>query len=183
MLDSIKILFFGLMAMISCQSQVEPQNQQVKYFDMKQFIQTETADLEAQNFGLKKIMQTNNTNDTLVISKPDWKNELNIFSSCNINKPTLYGTYTIDTIAKTVHYQSIAKKNKVQSCMLIFKDDNLKVIEKIEIINRKENFINQSSETLTYEPKQGYTIEIQQNVISAKGSSFILLGEIESVNN
>lgn len=189
MFDSIKIGCLGclgflcLVMVMSCQSQVEPRNQQVTYFDMKDFIEKEITYFEKQNLSLKKIMQTSKTSDTLLINQPEWLSELQILSSCNINKPTLYGTYTVDTIGKTIHYISILKKNKVQSCLLTFEDADLKTIEKIEIVNQKENFINRSSETIVYFPKQSYSIEIKQNVISAKGSSFKLFGEIQSVNN
>jgi len=172
-----------LVVLVSCQNQVEPQNQQIEHFDMQQFIKTEIAELKDKNLTLKKIMQTAQKSDTLSISEPDWLNELKIFSACNINKPTLYGTYTVDTLGKTVHYQSLAKKNKVQSCLLTFKNKELKNIEKIEIENQKENFINRSFETLVYVPMHSYSIEIEQNVIAAEGSSFKILGEIESINN
>jgi len=172
-----------LMILMSCQNQVEPQNQKVEYFDMKGFIEEEIAAFKAQNLALKKIMQTENTIDTLIINQPDWLSELQILSSCNINKPTLYGTYQVDTIGKTVHYQSTVKKNKVQSCLLNFEEADLKTIMKIEITNQKENFINRSSEIIVYIPKKSYSIEIQQNVISAEGSSFKLFGEIQSIRN
>jgi len=167
-----------LLIWISCQNSIEPSTLRVVYFDMKQFIQDEIVALNKETRSLKKIIYTKDSTDTLIILKPDWQKELHIFTTSNINKPTLYETYSVDTSNNIIQYKSLKSKNKVEYLTLTYSTAQLKTIEKITINNRQENFINRSTEVLTYLPQKNYTIEIQQNVISNKNNTIKLFGEI-----
>ncbi len=170
--------FLALMIAFSCQDSNEIQTDSIQYFDMHQFVQNEIEQLNKQNKTLKKIIYANDTSDTLFIQKPDWQKELQVFSSSNINKPTLYATYQVDTNVNIIQYQSLKTKNKVEALSIHYTTSNLSKIEKIEIRNRQENFITQSTEFLLYQPTQGYSIDIQQNLISQQGNAFKVVGVI-----
>ena len=171
-------LSLSLLLCSSCQNEKDAAVESLAYFDMLQFMQAEIEDLIAENKTLKKIMYTSDTTETQFIEQPDWQKELEIFASSNINKPTLYGTYSVDTNEHIIQYKSLKSKNKVEALTLSYATSNLKTIKKIEISNRQENYISQSLQTLIYQPKQNYSIDIEQTVISNKSNTFKLVCEI-----
>jgi len=175
----------GLIASIiwvSCQNNVEPQMSSVTYFDTQAYMQAEIKYLNDQPNTLHKIIYADNSVDTLFIEQPDWQKELQIFAAGNINKPTLYGTYSVDTIANSIQYKSLESKNKVESLMVTYATTNLQTVTQLTINKRQENFINRSSEHLIYQPKQNYSIHIKQNVIGKQSTAFKLEGKIGSGN-
>jgi len=141
-----------LLTLCSCKNTIEPKMDKVVYFDMQKFILSEIENLNKKEKILEKIIYANDSVDTLIIQQPDWQNELQIFSAGNINKSTLYETYSVDTNANVVQYQSLKSKNKVESLIVIYATDNLEAVSKIIISKSQKNFINQSSEALIYQP-------------------------------
>lgn len=175
----------GLIALViwgSCQNKVEPQMNSVTYFDTQEYMQAEIKYLNDNQNTLQKIIYADNTVDSLFIQQPDWQKELQIFASANINKPTLYKTYSVDTIGNSIQYKSLESKNKVEFLMVTYATTNWQTVSKLTINKRQENFINRSSEYLIYQPKQSYSIHIKQNVIGKQSTAFELEAKIGVTN-
>lgn len=72
-----------------------PANRKPGYFDVKQFLDAQVAELSRQQPAVEKQVQLRNgQTETTRVSKTDWSKELQIFYQADINKPALRGAYS-----------------------------------------------------------------------------------------
>jgi hypothetical protein len=70
------------------------------YFNVKAFLDTQTAELNRRNPAVeKRVMLRGGQIETTRVLEVDWSKELQIFYQADINKPALRGAYRIDSVA------------------------------------------------------------------------------------
>ena len=138
-----------------------------KYFDLKNYFNTQAGELNQQNITMEKLLINNKDTQKVVINNPDWNVEFTPFINSDINKPALRDSYKIDSVFKNnklnlVKYISLDEKQSVSQIQLHISENK---IDHVFIENSTSNYVYNSARILSYTPFKGYTIEGEQDII------------------
>lgn len=171
------ILVFG--SCISDNNDAPSQGRQ--FFDARDYFQKESERLNMNKDSVAKILFINDTRDVL-ITKVDFKKELDAFVKSNINKSSLLDKYTVDSVyfsnqqLKKETYTAIDTSLRTRNFTVEY--DSLG-IEEISIINISSNLIIGSTQSLRYRPDKVYSItNVQETIGSGKTSIKIEVSNI-----
>lgn len=171
--------FFILFA-FSCQKPIAEGPQKEYFFPLKDFMDKEIERLEAQQAGVEKKVTIGNKTETKKIAFVNWERELQPFVTADINKSTFVDRYTTtrDTISNghvIVTYKALSDDLNTQFLQVTTSGD--KVI-KIEAVNKTDNPVYVSQQSMIYEPEKGYAIEAQQDVRFSEEKQFKVEAQI-----
>jgi len=163
MIKYISYIFIFLFSTISCTSPA-PQKQlhRKPYFDLTTYFQTQVIKLQQQHPIIDKQVSKNQQTEKKQVKIADWKSELALFIQSDINKSDWLNSYTIDTAAGRLYYQT--NDPKLRTKQMIVQKNTDGSVKHIHIENRVHNWLYQSTEKLDYFPPSGYRIYKKQHV-------------------
>jgi hypothetical protein len=158
---------------ISCNSVTTEEDQAKPYFDIDSFIKDQITYLSKNNFSIEKTIVKEGIVESKKSKSPDWKKELDPFSSSDINKPNWKLSYTIDSIYvdDTLMINFNCKDSNLVVKYILVKLVNQKVFF-LQIKNHKLNSYFNSSQMLELIPDSGYSIFGHQGVLLGDTTSY-----------
>lgn len=169
-----KILTFTFLTIIllSC---TEPgkQTEQVAYFNLKSYFDSEGAKLNVLNPWVTKTVSINGSKETKRLKIKNFQSELEAFSAADINKDSWIGSFKVDSSENELIYTTTNKKIPVKTLNLRFDERQLVWLQ---IISRNENLLYQAVDTLTYVPGSFYEIKKFQQVSLMEKKYYLIKG-------
>lgn len=170
------LTIFILLYAASCTEDKKAPDNQNAYFDIGGFFTTEAVRLNKETPQVLKFVNHNGKMEEKTVKITDWKRELDLFISSDINKPSWKNSYRIEKNKNVTIYTALDTNLKVQQIRLQRKG---KKIASIEINNRVDNEIYTSKETLNYYPDSLYTITKDQSVKGLGDNTYEIKGKIK----
>lgn len=167
---------FILLYATSCTEDKKAPDGQNAYFDIGGFFTTEATRLNQQAPQVSKLVDHNGKIEEKKIKVTDWKQELDLFISSDINKPSWKNSYSIEKDKNVTTYTALDTSLKVRKIRL---ERKAKKISSIEISSRVNNEIYTSTEILKYYPDSLYTINKEQNVKGLGDNTYKIKGKIK----
>lgn len=163
------------------QSSEDVAAKEAHFFDLKGFIQNDVNELIKQNSRLDKTVKIGDKNEKQLVEQPDWKNELKVFEDSDINKVAWFDKYEEQISEHSIVYLTTDSTLKTKRLQIDFKgkaDKNSKDVKSVIIINNTKNVLYQSSEFLTYIPKNNISIIRNQKVRTGDDETIEIRGKI-----
>ncbi|MFN8284745.1 MAG: hypothetical protein U0U67_16090 [Chitinophagales bacterium] len=138
------------------------------YINIDSLVQSDIELNTRDNCKMEKLAFVNALKEKKVTDSVDWKQELDIISDCDINKPSWKGKFVLDVVPTTVSnpgckqyfYRSIDTKIPVKS--ITVNKDSLDRILNILIQKKIESFLFSSNQHIEYIPRFGYSVRSDQ---------------------
>ena len=111
---------------------------------------------------LTKILSLNGEKDTIYIVQPNFTSELDVFIKSDINRPSLYDKYSVDSIVNSGKLYKLiytAKDEMAKTRKLSIQFDSQNKVGLIDIRLFNGSPITKNVQHLTYRPKAGYVIK------------------------
>lgn len=130
------------------------------YFPLDSFIQKEVKRLSQENPKVTKLVKYGNDSDRVEMDTVNFEQFFQPLKDCNIHKPNLIGSYSIDSVmnSDTLHLNYKAKSKK-----LMLKDLSIYLVEnkviRIESHEKKDGIFSSFDQKLRYVPDKGLYIE------------------------
>lgn len=162
------IIIITTLLWISCNRQSDPGSIST-YFSMEKFIGQEVETLTRNNTSIFKMASINEKEESKTQHNINWKKELAIFTSADINKPAYVGRYNVDSLASgdTIIVQFSAQSKSFSTQLIKVHKVSGEVI-KLEVELRDDNLIYDAYTDLVYETGKGYTIKSKQSTVFSK---------------
>lgn len=144
------------------------------YFDLSGYFSNEADRLTKENPSVAKTVFINGKAEEKTVKIADWVNELQSFSSSDINKASWRGEFTALQNDSTKTYTSNSAKIPVKSVFV--KLVNTKPVF-IQIILKNENTLYNSHDTLTYVPNDFYSIVKSQKIKLMEQKNYKVIGK------
>lgn len=171
MFRSILISFLFTLV-FSCSQKGEVNNQPTtSFFSVIDFMEEEKNWMVNNKISLTKILSLNGEMDTLYIGQPNFASELDVFIKSDINRPSLFDKYSVDSISSSGKLHKItytAKDEKVNTRKLSIQFDSQNKVESIDIRLFNGSPITKNVQHLTYKPYNGYVIKDEQYFMGNK---------------
>lgn len=132
------------------------------YFSVNDYFEKEILRMTSSEMKIRKSIEQEGNVETLIDSTPDWKKELSLFKSFDINKAANSGAYSVDTVASIYEQRHVIieaidyKKSPVRHIDIILNADNK--IEMITMVKSLKESLYESELTVNYQPDKGYDI-------------------------
>ncbi len=164
---------------VSCTSTDEAQvnNDVPAHFSLAHYFEQEAARLQQHSPTIAKTVSKDGETENRHTQITDWGNELALFVDSDINKAAWRGSYAVDSNATTVIYSSLDPALRTEKISIHRHGDGS--IKHIEITNRTNNMLYQTTEQLDYYPDSLYRIAKQQRVRILGDSEYIITGVIQ----
>lgn len=167
---------FLLLYATSCTEDKKAPDGQKAYFDIGGFFTAEADRLNRQNPQILKLVNHDGKIEEKEVRVTDWKKELDLFISSDINKPSWKNSYAIETINDVTSYTAMDTNLKVRKIRL---ERTGARISSIEISSRVNNEIYTSTEILKYYPDSLYSILKEQDVRALGNNTYKIEGKIK----
>ncbi|NQD69581.1 hypothetical protein HP439_02455 [Sphingobacterium shayense] len=157
----------------------KPQNQKSTvanqhYADLPEFFEKEIKRLTKLNPTILKTVVKDSVSESKKTSIDDWKIELSSFASIDLNKPAHKGLFKKDSTGNKVTYRSVDPKIDIQQVDIQYQKDGTPFSF---LIKRKiENTLYKTSETLSYDNTDGYSIEKEQHILLLGNKFYLIKG-------
>ncbi|WP_342648640.1 hypothetical protein [Mucilaginibacter sp. CSA2-8R] len=163
--------------LLSCKPDVHVTEAGKRYFDLKQFINADSARLnKLAPLVLKAVQHNSEKSQTLRVTIKNWGEELALFSASDINKPAWRDSYQIlqqgDSVIYTALYPELVTRRMVIS-------KNGEAVKKIVVDNFTKNLLYQTKEHLVYYPDSLYLIDKEQKVKLIGVNRYRIAGKIK----
>ncbi len=164
----IQFLVFVLFMSACNQHKTEQTSNEKLYVNLDSIIQSDIDLNTRENCKLEKLAFVNSLKEKKIIDSVDWKQELDILTDCDINKPSWKGKFKVDIVPTTFahpgctqyFYRSIDTKIPVKS--ITVNKDSLNRILNILIQKKIESFLFSSNQQIEYIPRFGYSVRSDQ---------------------
>lgn len=151
----------------SCSTNHAPQQ---ALFNTVAFFNNEVEWLNKQPLQLKKVLVFNNQTDTVINTKPNWKEELAPFFELDLSKPAYAGRFTIKNLANQTVYSALDSTTNIKQIVITFNEN--KQVESIAFNLSEHNNLYQSTKQLVYHTKKGYEINGMQQAQLQKANEY-----------
>lgn len=163
-----------IFALASCRPDVHESAGSNRYFDLKGFINADSARLNRVNPLVTKTVEHNNQgSQTKQITITNWGQELGAFSASDINKPAWRDGYSINKEGDSVIYLALMPELVTRRMVI---QQSGKSIKKIHIENFTKNLLYQTTEHLVYYPDSLYVIDKLQEVKVIGSNRYVIKG-------
>jgi flagellar motor protein MotB len=165
----------------ACSNSVSSNTQKAtaSYFSLQQFFNDEAQRLQKNNTKLEKVITLNENEETKTISNIDWQKELALFKEADLNKPSWYDQYRIDSTQQNqelhISYTALNDKLRTKSVQLIFSNNN-NYPHLIKIARNTNNLLYNLEEQYSYRSNEGYHIKSHQKIMGLNPSTFEIKG-------
>ncbi|HVW98033.1 MAG TPA: hypothetical protein VHA56_18830 [Mucilaginibacter sp.] len=160
----------------SCRPGVRNNGGGLKYFDIKGYFAGEISRLNRENSPVLKTVKHNGTAQSKKVSIKNWEQELESFTSADINKPAWKDSYTITTGDSITIYKAKEPDLKVREIMIKKTEGKVKWLA---IYTRTRNMLYQNIEKLSYYPDSLYLIEKGQHVRFIGDNNYTIRGLLQ----
>lgn len=157
--------------MSSCK-QAEIKTSEAVYEDIKSYFESEAKRLSEKKTQINKTIEQNGSTESKNGISVKWEDELSLFISSDINKPAWQDSYKTIKDSSLISYYAKDPNLKTQT-IKIQKDEQGKTT-RIDISNRTQNYLYESTEELIYIPDSIYFIKKKQNVIFLGVNSLLI---------
>lgn len=161
-MKNISKLLLASCIILSCKSEQNTAQQSDAYFSVDTYMKKEIQRLTQTSPKVLKTVAINNSIEEKNVKIEDWKKELEMFVSADINKADWRGLFKVSKNASQQIYQSTEDKVFVKS--LIIDLDSAKQVRKVQAIIKRDNLIYISQDTLLYIPDSLYQIKKSQKI-------------------
>jgi len=138
---------------------------------MIDFMEEEKKWMVNDKISLTKILALNGEKDTIYIVQPNFTSELDVFIKSDINKPSLYDKYSVDSLVSSGKLYKIiytAKDEMAKTRKLSIQFDSQNKVGLIDIRLFNGSPITKNVQHLIYRPKAGYVIKDEQYFMGNK---------------
>jgi hypothetical protein len=169
-------VFLCVSGLAACRPDVHETTGNKRYFDLKKFINADSARLNKAHLLVSKTVSHNDdAEQTREINIKNWGQELGLFSASDINKPSWKDSYVISNRGDSVIYT--AKDDQLVTRRVCVKTVKGQV-KKISIDNYTKNILYQTKEHLVYFPDSLYIIDKLQQVKLIGSNRYLIKGKI-----
>ena len=165
-----------LCAISSCTEDKKTPDVKNKYFDIRGFFNREILRLSTANRTVQKTVVHNGVSEVKQVKIPNWKNELDVFSASDLNKPSWRDSYNIKVNDDGIVYTTRDSSLKIKTIRINKSGDK---ITSIDIKTQVNNEIYNSTELLNYFPDSLYRIKKTQVVKLLGTNTYQIEGEIK----
>lgn len=164
---------------LSC-SPPDSEQESKLYFDLSGYFSEQVRKLYSDSLVVVKTSVINEKTEQHQMNWTDWGKEFALFTSSDINKPTMKGKYLADTIAvdsarQRVSYTATDASLRTRLIELRYIHGE---IEEIHIVNHQSSFLTTSHEELYYHPMKSYVIKSDVKNRFFGNNQFSVLGQI-----
>jgi hypothetical protein len=158
----LTFIAFLLINSLSCSTKELKSGQtNLSFFSLIDFMSLEQKEMLKDKTRLIKVLHLNGKRDTLVLDRPNFENELDVFKKADINKPALSDKYAIDSVLQKgqlfkVIYTSKDKKLLTQKLSIQY--NALGKVASIDVQLYNGSPITKNVQHLIYKPTYGYQI-------------------------
>jgi hypothetical protein len=170
---SIVFLLISL-SLTFCTEEHTPDNSSKVYFDLKGFFKKEAANFQQKNPVIKKTISKNDLTETKNVIIRNWTNELELFSSSDINKSAWKDLYEVKTSAKVTQYT--AREDNLRTRKIIIDKSLNGEVGHVFILNQVANNLYSSTEELNYYPDSLYSIRKKQKILLIGNNDYSIIG-------
>lgn len=159
-----------LALLVSCNNSPSSiaENTEKPFFDLTGFFEKEIEN--HKNGTIKKTVKIDAKSETKTLTDFDLVKELELFSNCDINKPSLFDKYKTEESVERTIYTALKEDLKVQKIEIIKSGDA--TIEKVIIHKKVETQIYSSEKILTYQSNIGFTIQNDQKTLISDKTNY-----------
>lgn len=176
-LKTLFICAIGTSGLLSCKPDVHVNSAEKRYFDLKKFINSDSARLnKLAPLVLKTAQHNSDQAQTKRLKINNWGQELALFSASDINKPAWRDSYQISQQNDSVIYTALYPELVTRRMVITKKGQK---IEKISIDNLTKNLLYQTQERLVYYPDSLYLIDKEQKVKLIGANRYKITGKIK----
>ncbi|MXV51352.1 hypothetical protein GS399_10260 [Pedobacter sp. HMF7647] len=147
------------------------------YFDLAGYFSREAERLSRLNPDILKTVSRNGEQEQKKLRVTNWKNELELFELSDINKPAWRDSYSVKQSGSSVSYLSNDPKLRTREIKIDF--DDAKKVKHILIVNKSDNALYTSDETLNYFPDSAYSIDKRQHVVLIGNNDYLVQGKLK----
>lgn len=170
-------IILGISGLAACRPDVHESAGSKQYFDLKAFINADSARLNKANMPVTKTVVHNNSNaQTKRLNIKNWGQELGQFSASDINKPAWRDGYAIKTAGDSVVYTALMPKLVTRRMVIQTVKGKVK---KISINNFTQNLLYKTTEHLVYYPDSLYLIDKFQQVRLMGSNRYLITGKMK----
>lgn len=132
-------------------------------FNSEKYFSAEASRLASKTKMVTKVVGRNAEVDSGLVTIADWKKELEPFSQCNINKPTLRNSYRVDSVSgpnsRHITYTALEPQLVVRMLEINFTDNQ---VVAVHMVTAEANQLYSATRMLDYVPDSGYRISGKQ---------------------
>lgn len=137
------------------------------FFKLEAYFDQEIARLDSLQPSLQKEVTVDGASEEQRIEVTNFEQELQIFRRSDINRPSWFDKYQIDSIRQSgqleaVRYTAIDTSLNTRLLQVNFQEGK---VDAIEIRNRAKSAIARTDQHLWYRPGQSYRIESKQKTM------------------
>jgi len=143
----------------------------IPLFDLKNYFESQVAALKQSNPKVQKRVVQNGQVESRDMQIEDWNAELKPFLESDISKPALRNSYKVDTLEEGHHiiYTAVDSSQSVRIVDLVMDKNS---VSRISILKGSGGLLLQSMQSLTWSPRNGYSITGNQSVSMGKGNDY-----------
>jgi len=165
----LNFLWLGLLPIIfvSCLGKQESIPQQDRFFDLRAFMEDQKQ-LLGETVEVKKIVWVDEEKESHEKEAIQIDRELDLFANADINRVAWLDKYGVDSLyennrLKAIQYRALEEQLQTRKLDILF--DRSNEVSKIEIERSSESWVIKTVQNLIYEPKKGYKIDSEQDLI------------------
>lgn len=170
------ILGVLILLLFSCSQPEHKKASTPNYFDVEGYFNKEINRLQTKKPNLLKTVLVKDSSESKTVKIKDWKRELAIFSSADINKESWRSEFSTSTSENLTTYLTSNPKIPVKRVEVLKQDD--KVVA-IKIYRLSENYLYRSTDTLYYYPDSLYQIKSEQKIKLLSLRNYQVTGRFE----
>ena len=138
----------------------------IHYFDIEKYFTSQAERLDSIKPEVTKIISSDGKEEMKKTRDIKWKNELLVFSECNLNKPAWRGKFLVDTIMGEMDYSVVytALDTTIQVQFAMINIDGKGNVTRLRLKVQTKNNLYSSIQNLSYTPLESYSVESEQHV-------------------
>jgi hypothetical protein len=175
----ISVTLWAALFLISCRPPASELSAKL-YFDLPAYFSTQVAKLYADSMVVIKTSVINDKTEQHRMQWTDWGKEFTLFTSSDINKPSMNGKYLVDTAQtdsaeRLISFTAMDPSLRTRLVEVTYRND---AVGQIHVVNHESTFLSTTHEELYYLPMNSYVIKSEVKNRFFGTNRFSVLGEI-----
>ena len=168
-----RLIFLPLLLLLSCQPEAGKQPSTPRhspFFDLRAYFDGEIKRLQEQQPPVRKTVSIDGKPETRLLDSLRYEDELQPFLASDINRPSWWDKYTIDSTFSggrltSIRYQAQDSSLRIRNLLVDWQDGQ---VSRIRIERFSDSFTAIISQQLDYQPSKGYQLSTRQEVVLSK---------------
>lgn len=149
-----------------------------QYVNLPEYFNNEISRLTDLKPTILKTVVKDSISESKKMRLTDWERELSSFTNVDLNKPAYQGLFEKDSSDYRVTYTSNDPQIDIRQVTVTYEPDGTPFSF---LIKRKvDNTLYETNETLSYNKKEGYSIEKKQHILLLGDKSYFIKGIFSS---